>query len=246
MEIKSLTIIKKPMNNLGVHGVRKYDYETGRFNSPDVLWEKYRGWNSYQYCMNNPIWAKDWDGRELIIVGDKRAGMSDLDLLVGIDNSNRLSLNDNGRVNVNQVNYEIGSSKELDLIIDLSNATEKIGYEATNFKMINDMNGTPYEPFPIMNRSSTHFYKGMPEESLSNNPPESGFDGTVKININALFFFSKDEANNKTNEQRKTVIGHELMENYYRTVGKMNYFEAHDKSNLNFWGGSDEKRVSIR
>lgn len=33
-------------NGLGDHGVRKYDYETGRFNSPDVFWEKYRGWNS--------------------------------------------------------------------------------------------------------------------------------------------------------------------------------------------------------
>jgi len=51
-------------NGLGDHGVRKYDYETGRFNSIDPLWEKYYGWSPYQYCMNNPIWAKDWDGRE--------------------------------------------------------------------------------------------------------------------------------------------------------------------------------------
>ena len=50
-------------NNLGDHGVRKYDYETGRFNSHDVLWEKYYGWSPYQYCMNNPIWAKDLDGK---------------------------------------------------------------------------------------------------------------------------------------------------------------------------------------
>jgi len=26
-------------SNLGDHGVRKYDYETGRFTSTDVLWE---------------------------------------------------------------------------------------------------------------------------------------------------------------------------------------------------------------
>ncbi|MBX3043274.1 MAG: RHS repeat-associated core domain-containing protein [Ignavibacteriae bacterium] len=52
-------------NNLGDHGVRKYDYETGRFNSIDPLWEKYFGWTPYQYCMNNPIWAKDWDGMKI-------------------------------------------------------------------------------------------------------------------------------------------------------------------------------------
>lgn len=42
-------------NGLGDHGVRKYDYETGRFNSIDPLWEKYYGWSPYQYCMNNPV-----------------------------------------------------------------------------------------------------------------------------------------------------------------------------------------------
>ncbi len=32
---------KDPENNLGDHGVRKYDYETGWFNSINPLWEKY-------------------------------------------------------------------------------------------------------------------------------------------------------------------------------------------------------------
>ena len=53
-------------NGLGDHGVRKYDYD-GRFNSIDPLWEKYYGWSPYQYCMNNPIWAKDWDGRDVVV-----------------------------------------------------------------------------------------------------------------------------------------------------------------------------------
>jgi hypothetical protein len=63
---------KEPENNLGDHtstklsdhastklsdhtstklsasGVRKYDYETGRFNSIDPLFEKYYGWSPYQ------------------------------------------------------------------------------------------------------------------------------------------------------------------------------------------------------
>ena len=31
-------------SKLGDHGVRKYDYEIGRFTSVDPLWEKYTGW----------------------------------------------------------------------------------------------------------------------------------------------------------------------------------------------------------
>jgi len=43
--------------------VRKYDYETGRFTSTDVLWEKYAGWSPYHYCGNNPISRVDWNGK---------------------------------------------------------------------------------------------------------------------------------------------------------------------------------------
>jgi RHS repeat-associated protein len=53
---------KEPENNLGDHGVRKYDYETGRFNSIDPLWDKFYGWNPYQYCFNNPIRFYDNNG----------------------------------------------------------------------------------------------------------------------------------------------------------------------------------------
>ncbi|MBX3044828.1 MAG: hypothetical protein KF896_14040 [Ignavibacteriae bacterium] len=58
-------------NNLGDHGVRKYDDKGGRFNSIDPLWEKYFGWTPYQYCMNNPIWAKDWDGKIIMSKEDQ-------------------------------------------------------------------------------------------------------------------------------------------------------------------------------
>ncbi len=39
-------------SSLGDHGVRKYDYETGRFNSVDPLFEKYYGWTPYQFAGN--------------------------------------------------------------------------------------------------------------------------------------------------------------------------------------------------
>ncbi|MFN9301868.1 MAG: RHS repeat domain-containing protein [Candidatus Kapaibacterium sp.] len=42
-------------SDLADHGVRKYDYITGRFMAVDPLWEKYRSLNTYQYAANNPM-----------------------------------------------------------------------------------------------------------------------------------------------------------------------------------------------
>ncbi|HRP03209.1 MAG TPA: RHS repeat-associated core domain-containing protein, partial [Candidatus Kapabacteria bacterium] len=49
-------------SKLGDHGVRKYDYEIGRFTSIDPLWEKYTGWTGYQYSLNNTVNASDGNG----------------------------------------------------------------------------------------------------------------------------------------------------------------------------------------
>ena len=49
-------------SKLGDHGVRKYEYETGRFISIDPLWSSYYSWTPYQYSRNNPINALDISG----------------------------------------------------------------------------------------------------------------------------------------------------------------------------------------
>ena len=51
------------MNRFADHGVRKYDYDIGRFTSSDVLFEKYAGWTPYQYSANNPINLVDGNGK---------------------------------------------------------------------------------------------------------------------------------------------------------------------------------------
>ncbi len=55
---------KDKESNYADHGVRKYDDEIGRFTSIDPLWEKYYSLTPYQYAGNNPVIAKDADGRE--------------------------------------------------------------------------------------------------------------------------------------------------------------------------------------
>ena len=49
-------------NKLAEHGVRKYDYDLGRFLSIDKLWEKDYSMNPYHYSHNNPISRLDPSG----------------------------------------------------------------------------------------------------------------------------------------------------------------------------------------
>jgi len=49
-------------SDLADHGVRKYDYITGRFMAVDPLWEEYRSWTTYGYTRNNPIGLIDPTG----------------------------------------------------------------------------------------------------------------------------------------------------------------------------------------
>jgi RHS repeat-associated protein len=53
-------------SNLADHGVRKYDYITGRFMAVDPLWEEYKAFNTYQYAANNPILLFDRNGKHLL------------------------------------------------------------------------------------------------------------------------------------------------------------------------------------
>ena len=55
-------------SDLADHGVRKYDYITGRFMAVDPLWEKYRNLNTYQYAANNPIVAIDKGGDSVSVL----------------------------------------------------------------------------------------------------------------------------------------------------------------------------------
>lgn len=60
---------KDKESELGDFGVRKYDYEYGRFMSIDPLWEKYPDLSPYQYSLNQPIRYKDNNGKEVQLTG---------------------------------------------------------------------------------------------------------------------------------------------------------------------------------
>ncbi|OGU56806.1 MAG: hypothetical protein A2X64_07505 [Ignavibacteria bacterium GWF2_33_9] len=52
-------------SGLADHGVRKYDYVSGRFISVDPLSEKFYGLTPYQYAANNPVGLLDENGKDI-------------------------------------------------------------------------------------------------------------------------------------------------------------------------------------
>ena len=45
-------------------GARYYDSKLGRWLTPDPLADKYPGWSTYNYCLNNPLNYVDPDGND--------------------------------------------------------------------------------------------------------------------------------------------------------------------------------------
>ena len=73
--------VKTAMNinfegSLADHGVRKYEDYTGRFTTPEPLWEKYYSWSPYVYSANNPMSFLDPSGFSLFKFG-KEDGSGD-------------------------------------------------------------------------------------------------------------------------------------------------------------------------
>ena len=74
---------------LGDHGVRKMDYDQGRFTTIDPLWETYYAWSPYQYSMNNPISLVDENGKVVGMLAAWGVGLGALE--AGMEYLNQVS-----------------------------------------------------------------------------------------------------------------------------------------------------------
>ena len=63
------------------------DSEVGRFGVVDALWQDYLSISPYAYALNNPVNAKDIDGRDAFVLLDKEGanGAGHIGVLIGRD-----------------------------------------------------------------------------------------------------------------------------------------------------------------
>jgi RHS repeat-associated protein len=121
---------------LSASGVRKYDYETGHFNSIDPLFEKYYGWSPYQYAGNNPIWAKDWNGEIIETIADVGFIAYDLwDIGVTLYNGDKVTATQIGALGADILGAAVPFATGGGMAVRaLAKADEiaKLGYKTTN------------------------------------------------------------------------------------------------------------------
>jgi RHS repeat-associated protein len=132
-------------SDLADHGVRKYDYRTGRFMAIDPLWEKYRSLNTYQYAANNPMIMSDPSGLDFTVRPDGNTITISMTILV--ENADAFNSATKGKefweAQSNKYQYTTtinGQEKTFDVVFSITvllNERPDDQYEATNPYSIN-------------------------------------------------------------------------------------------------------------
>jgi len=162
-------------SNLGDHGVRKYNYATGRFTSTDVLWEKYAGWSPYHYCGNNPVSRVDWNGRNVIAVTNKDQ-QTILDMQ-SKDMHKYIQFDNKGNINVELINSVQSESCNFQDLQTLAKDKNNFIFESTRKFKAKDNNGNIAEYDLGKIRIDPEFADGL----YSTSTAEIGWQGVVLI-----------------------------------------------------------------
>ena len=210
-------------------GARYYDSGLSIWLSVDPMSDKYPSMSPYNYCANNPVILVDPDGRELDVSGNIEKAKNDLkSIVLNQANANRIIVDDNsGTVTVNReglLQEDIDAG--LQCIIDMVDAPEKFLYEVSDnaHVVIDGMNPNTFESEgdTQANIDITRDDNGLINASLNGKDangkntyrPSSNYQGQVSIAESENYSVSWDGVQNNG---RRSVIFHELRENYYRT-----------------------------
>lgn len=214
----------------GYYGARYYQPEWSVWLSVDRLAEKYPFSTPYSFGGNNPIAFIDPNGDSLDIALN---GVTFQQLLsiVGVKYRDRVTHNDNGRINVNLDGLEqeelASIDKGLYVINLMANSENKYFFsvddfedfgEGENYMVMMDVNG-------VVNASNG----GKDGNGGYTHTPKNGYDGQVAISRSGSFTDLDG-----WRDARKSVTFHELYENYLRTDQKMDYRGSGEGGNDRF------------
>ena len=219
-------------------GARYYDPSiSGLFLSIDPMADKYPSISPYAYCAWNPVKLVDPDGRDLYIPNEDseshNASKQDILSLVKEKYKKYICFDKEGNVSLSEdvTDGMLKNDKGLALIKDLVTSQKKFLYEASddasstyNDGLSHEMTSDEWTMDGIVNASSY----GKDSRGLYTHTPKKGYDGHVILAKSGDW--KETDKNGFATSIRKSVLFHELAENYYRTNNNMDYKEAHNEA----------------
>jgi len=214
----------------------EYDSRLGRrWNvdpKPDATISNYSVYNL------NPIQFFDIEG-DTLDIGNTKQSFLDIISLVREENIKYLIIKD-GRVNLNfgdlgesEIKKILSNDEGLNLINDLVTSNKRFFYEASDYTIIRDEGGN--EHVYLLYNQKTKIVNASEFGKDSNGKryfrPKTGYDGQVAIHSQAEFV-EYDPSYNLVRKSRKSVVFHELAENYERTHNGIDYQGKNGAHNL--------------
>ena len=207
----------------GYFGARYMDHELmTSFISVDRYASKYPFISPYAYCAWNPIRLIDPTGDTLFALD--RQSQTDIMNLAG-SYRDRILFDDRGVASIdysglsdeeiNKMNADLG----VGLIKDICDSPLKILYESSDMIRCTDNDGNEITGYMGTDNNGVLNLSRGGKDSYNNHTylPREGFDGQVIVSPNGMW------SSRGLHVIRLEIVGHELAENYARTVHNCNY-----------------------
>ena len=204
----------------GYFGARYMDHELmTMWLSVDPMADKYPSLSPYNYCAWNPIKLVDPDGREFWIANNQVSKNDILSLIKRSRYEKYVSFGKDGKVTMNfgnlsqkKINKVLDKDPGLSLVNKLVSSDKKYFYEAIDGQTSATTDNGAYTSIDdshngVINASNN----GLDSKDGLNYHPKAGFDGYVALAKSGEWY---DDAGTSC---RKSVLFHELCENYFRT-----------------------------
>ena len=212
-------------------GARYYDCDlSGLFLSVDPMSDKYPSLSPYSYCAWNPVKLVDPDGRDLYIPNEDseshNASKQDILSLVKEKYKKYICFDKEGNVSLSEdvTDGMLKNDKGLALIKDLVTSQKKFLYESNDDISAVFHDEESHSMIEIGDGIINASNNGKDSNGGYTHRPAKGFDGHVILAKSGRWL----DCDKKS--LRRSLLFHELAENYYRTHFGLNYEEAHEKA----------------
>lgn len=214
---------------LSYFGARYYDSEllTG-WLSIDPMSDKYPSLSPYNYCANNPVKLIDPNGMSLKIpdkeTPDHTQSKADIVNLVNKKNRNRVIVTDDGSISIDlsglsgkAITKMFKKDKGIALLDELILSDKEFYYECSDYQTLNENSKQSIEDDPngVVNASDG----GLDSMDGYACVPRKGYNGHVVL-AKSGHWYNKNRSTGRLEQKisiKRSILYHELKENYYRT-----------------------------